>query len=1277
MKQVGLAAAFLLVCVAVVSGQVTSGRLSGTVVDPQGAAAPGAVVTVVNQQIKRTFSVTTDERGQWAVASVPTATYRVTVNAPGFKTAVVADVGVDAATPATVNVTLELGDVAETVEVAAGAEILQTSTATVNATLTGRQIHELPFTTRNALELILSLPGTQTPGTPRTSSINGLPMGTLNITLDGINIQDNLLKSYGFEVAILPKSDAIEEVTVSTANPGADNSGEGAAQIKFVTRSGTNQYHGGGFWQHRNTALNANYYFNNIDGLPRDRIVLNQFGGRLGGPILKDRLFFFFSHEEFHLPQTYGARRTVVTPAARQGLFTYQDTVTRQLRTVNLYELAAAGNARLPGNIRPFAATPDPTVANILSEIERLSSQSGSLRSRIDTANDHNRFDFTFQARGGLARRFPTLRLDANLTNKHHLEFVYNYQSGHSGAAIPTVLPGAGSVLGHSPTAGARHGVYSAVTAVRSTLTPQLTSEVRVGIGGGDMLLFAQEIVPPLFAQWRGYAPGLAFVSSPFTASSQSRYQVPTWNSNANVTWSRGSHLWNFGGSFTQVYNWAESVGNQVIPSIGFGLAPNDPANTGGTSLFTLENFPNSTPGQRGDAAALYAVLTGRVSGIGRSVALDENTKTYGPFPRTDRNRQREFALYLQDSWRLRPSFTFNYGVRWDLQLPFVNLNTTYTRVGLEGLYGVSGVGNLFRPGVLTGTVPQYFPVESERGAYKTFTKQFSPSVGFAWRLPGAGSPLLKWLLGSAGGRSVLRAGYSIATVREGMDAFTSVWGSNQGRTLTASVDPSNFPAEFGPPGSVWFRDPVLPSRAVANRPSYPIPVLPGNSVRDFDPNLRFSYVPSWTLSFQRALGADTVLDVRYVGDAGVGLWRRSNLNEVNIFENGFLDEFTMAMNNLAIARRANPNSVNFGDQGLPGQKDIPIIRNALGFGSDTATATTIERGLAGSMASSIAFNTARMNRLIAAGYPPNFFVVNPAVGGAGSLIMRNGAHSTYHALQVDLRRRLSAGLLVQSSYVWSKSLTNMLTGGLATQLLSLRDPRLDKGPSPWDIRHAIKLNWIYELPFGPHRRYFSGARASVLRKALEGWEIAGVSRTQSGSPELQSGGRATFNQLDGGVILHNLTARQFQDLMKIRKDPRGSVYVLPQSFIDNTKAAFETGGKTLRDLDRGAPYLGPVTEPGRLGYQVFLYGPWQARWDMSVVKKTWIGERKNIEFRAQFLNALNTANFLFGDADNVVNFEGVGARYGETRDAYRDIFPLGANDPGGRLIEFVLRFNF
>jgi hypothetical protein len=194
----------------------------------------------------------------------------------------------------------------------------------------------------------------------------------------------------------------------------------------------------------------------------------------------------------------------------------------------------------------------------------------------------------------------------------------------------------------------------------------------------------------------------------------------------------------------------------------------------------------------------------------------------------------------------------------------------------------------------------------------------WAPAIGAAVLLPGAKGPL-SWLLGSTRGRSVFRAGYSIATIREASSAFTNVYSANQGLRADVSLSPNTFPQFFGAPGSVLFRQPTLPSRPAPDSPIYPIPAVTNNSVNGFDPNLKMGYVQSWNFSFQREIGKDMVLDVRFTGNHGVKEWRRYNLNEVNTFENGFQKEFYNALNNLQIARRTTPTSNNFGNQGLAG----------------------------------------------------------------------------------------------------------------------------------------------------------------------------------------------------------------------------------------------------------------------------------------------------------------------------------------------------------------------
>jgi hypothetical protein len=1247
--------------------QINTSTLDGLVRDPQGALIPGAQITVVNTQTGQTFQATADSAGHWAIPAMSTGIYRVTVAAQGFKKASADSVKLDAGIPATVNLTLEIGAVTETVEVTGGAEVLQTTSATVTTNLTGQQIRDLPIVSRNATDLLVVQPGAQTPAGPRNTTFNGLPQAAVNMTYDGINIQDNLLKNSSggaFYPVVYPRLEAVEEVSVTTSAAGADALGEGAVQVKFITRSGTNQYHGSAFIQERNTFFNANYYFNNIDGLARNRIILHQIGAAVGGPIKKDRVFFFVNYEVFRFPQSWTINRTVLNESARNGIFTYRDT-TGAVRNVNLYQIAGARNQTLPASIRQFPTTADPLIAQTLSQIAQVATaQNGTLRDQIQTASDYNRNTFTFLAPGSHKIDFPRVRLDANLTSKHHLETIFNidpYRLFPDGInSIFPFLPGSGAVLGSDYIAGQREQFFTAVAAVRSTWASNWISEVRFGLGGGSVL-FSDGIGPAMFAPWRGYGPNLPFVSSPFTTINPSRRNNPVKQTNWNMNWIRSGHVVNFGGTYSSIREWLWNTGTYVTPQITFGIAANDPVNTGATSIFDTTNFPNSSPTDRSNAGSLYALLTGRVSSIARSLALDEETKKYGNQPQIQRIKQWEYGLYVQDSWRIHPKLTLNYGLRYEHQDPVKILNGVYTRPGYEGLFGVSGVGNLFKPGTLTGQVPQYVPVESASTTGYPPTRFLSPTAGFAWTLPQRKGPL-GWLLGGGGLASVLRVGFSMTTTR---DQLNTIWGNNQGRTITTTVDPANTPGDFGSPGSVLFRDPSLPVRSgVSTTPTYPIPVTSGVSVNDYDPKLKARFVQSWNVGFQRSLSKDTVLEVRYVGNRSERAWTSLNLNEVNIIENGFLDEFKIAQANLALARQTNPNSTQFA--GLAGQQPLPIIQTALALNSDTNTATLIAQGQAGGLASNISGNATRMGNLVRAGRAVNFFIVNPTTGGSGANLTTNLGGSTYNAMQLELRRRMAAGLMIQGSYTWSHSLT---TGNIQT----LRNLDGFTTPSGFDIRHAVKLNWIYELPIGRNHRLLGSLQNPVLRKVAEGWQIAGVARLQTGTPNSIGGGRSTFNAGGGGIILNNITQRELQDMIQIRKttaaNGQGVVYWLPQDFINNTLAAFEVGGFSLNNLDRSKPYISPGSTPGQFAYQVYLYGPPIYHWDLSAVKMTRVTEKQSIEFRAQFLNAFNLINFF------LQNVNGSSTNFGQTRSAYTDL--NSTNDPGGRVIEFVLRYRF
>lgn len=1271
-----------------------AGSLDGSVVDQTGAAVPGAEVAVTNLATGQGFKTATNERGEWSLPSMAAAEYKIAVTKSGFKSGVVPSVTVSAGVPATVNVKLEIGAATETVEVVGGAEIVQATSATVSNTIGGRQLFELPFATRNAVELLVTQPGVQTPGNPRSSSVNGLPRGALNVSIDGMNTQDNMLKSSdGFFSYIYPSVDSLDELTVSTSASSADASGQGAAQIKFTTKSGSNQFKGGAFYEIRNSALNANYYFNNIQGLPRDVIKLTQRGVHLGGPVKKDRVFFFVNYEQYKLPGTKSYTRAILTPDAQAGNYSYCPTTSTAAACAANHSLLKSVNVLSLAGQSGFTSTVDPILAKTYADIYGTAG-GGVLFSREASNNDFNRQDLNYQPNGNQMRHFFTTRLDYNITSNHHLSLVYNYDKYDSTPDflnnVVAAYPGSGTVLGSNVNTGQRSNRFAGTLSLRSQFGSRITNEWRGGLNGGTVLFFDAVGSPALFSQWRGYQPTFGFgLAGVTTTTNSQRRNSPVKDLADNLYYVRGTHQLGFGGTYTQINSWQQIASTSVMPRIAFGAATNDPITTGAAAPFSSTNLPGASTTQVSDAAALYAALTGRVSSITRQLALDENSKQYGYVPTVDRNRMKEYGWYAQDTWRARTNLTINFGIRMEKQGAFENLNGTYTRVGIDGLYGLSGVGNLFRPGTLTGTVPVFKQVQSD--AYST-PIQWAPSAGLAWQVPKMDG-ILGLIFGKHEGASVLRAGYSIATVREGQNIFISVWGSNQGLTQTATVDPTNTPADFGAPGSVLFRQPNLPVRTgLLNTPVFPIAASSSTSVNDFAPNLKLGYVQSWNIGWQRELGRNTVIEARFTGNHGVHLWRQYNLNEANIVENGFGAEFLAAQNNLRIARggniNQNTNIINFGNTGLAGQVAVPILQTAIGSTSDTTVASNLQLGQAGTAAYTIATNATRMGNLTKAGYPANFFQVNPTVSSGGAFLVNNDGSSFYDALQVETRRRLSSGVILQGSYSFSKSLANgaVNSSTSSAQPNTLRNLSIDKLPSGFDMRHSFKANYIYELPFGPGKHLLATGNA-FKRKAVEGWEFAGVFRANSGLPFLFNSfgtfsASSTTALLAGGngVVLHNMTSQDLQSMVNIRKttgtDNRGIVYFLPDNVIKNTMAAFNQGGLTPANVDPTQPYIGPAAA-GQLGWRGYLYSNWNRFYDMSIVKKTRIGESANVEFRATALNIFNLTNFGNPGSGGVgaVQYGNVGSTFGQVTGAYRDI--SGTVEPGGRILEFMLRFNF
>jgi len=1266
----------------------SSSSLIGTVVDSSGGVIPGADVNAKNADTGVEYHTVTDDKGVYQLPSIPPGKYTVTVSLMGFKKAVYPNVVLNVATQSSLKATLEVGGLEEVVTVTGGASIVKTQETVVATTINSNQISNLPLVSRDGINAITMLPGVDTASTNRNSTVSGLPRGTISITLDGVNTQDNNNKTTeGLFSLISPRLDAIEEVTVSTATAGADSAGQGAVQIKFVTRSGTNKFTGSAYFFDRDPAWNSNYWFNNRDktpdpvtGLaPKDVVKLKEPGFRVGGPVVKDKAFFFFNYEEFRQPGSVTRQRTILTPAAMAGIFSYSG------KTVNLLQLGATNGQ---------TATLDPVIAKVNSDI--TSAVNGQ---NLTALTDPNELQYTLTNVTNQNRYYPTFRGDYNLSQNNRVSFSMNYQKYYS---TPDSLNSMDPSFPGFPVIGSQNSIRKTwSTSVRSTLGPNVVNEVHGGYTNSFVQFFPELGLNTFTSASLGFmgAYSVAY-NSPISTSNgfgstatnpapgrntQGR-ENPTISIDDTLNWLKGAHSLSFGGSFTHIG--LHSYSQNVVPAVNPGIPTGDPA----LAMFTAANFPGASTSQLTAAQNLYALLTGHVASITSSAVLDETSLQYSYLGNAiNRGQQHEFGFFAQDSWRARKNLTLNYGVRYEVQQPFIPRNsvfsTTNNPLGIsQGPGGPADTSDLFKPGVMPGSNTTFIPFPANTKAYNTDWNNFAPSVGVTWRPSARGGFLGKLIGGDEA--TVIRGAYAIAYNRNGIGDFSGQFGLNVGQSVVTSRSTGNgnlgpVPLLFSAGGKP--NDAGLAAPAFNATPQYPLSdVFAGNGSNIFDPNIKVPYTHSFTFGLQRELSKDLAFEVRYVGNRNKAGWTSNvNFNETNINQ-GFLDEFKKAQANLQ-ANIAAGKGNTFAFTGIPGTSPLPVylaafsglgganVNDPTKYTSSNFSSSNFTNALAiynpapltaaGTSGTSGLGGTATfVNNMVAAGFPANYFRANPYLAG-GVFIFENAIDGKYDSVQFELRKRLSGGLQIAGNYV--------LANAYQEKVPSLQLPNemaLTTGTTG-GVHQALKFNWVYELPFGAGKKL--ATRSRVIDHIIGGWGFDGSARVQSGQI-------LSF----GNVRLVGMTDAQLQDAFSIRKDDANRVvYILPQDIIDNTIKAFSTSATSATGYGSGgaptgryfAPANGPdciQALPGQCApLEHFVTGPAFVRFDMSASKRVQVAKTVNFEFRAEFLNAFNNINFI------PVAAVSSSASTGQVTTAYTD--SSNTQDPGGRLVQLVFRINW
>lgn len=1299
---------------------VTDGQVQGTVVDPSGALIPGATLTLEQSSTGYHATVAANASAIYVFAGVLPGTYRLTASAKGFAPKAYDGVVVTAGQTANIKVELQVGGSTQTVTVSGASQVLETTENTLATTVSTNSIQNLPMAGRDALPFAQLTPAAQTGGSQRFTTFNSMPNGVINISVDGTNNNFQRFRTSTtsfFEAAGL-RLGAIQEVSVSTDNLTAQAGGAtGAVNIEFTTKRGTNQYHGSAFWQALNSAFNANTFQNDaylaagLTSLGRKRPShTNDFGANVGGPVLKNKLFFFVNFEWQNQPATSLYTAAVLTPAAQAGNFTYTRADNGQQQTVNLYNIAA--NA--PGG--PFPSSVNSNVQGILSQINTLA-QNGTLSpNTTDSYSQALEQTLSFTEAATRQNRWPTARIDYQVTPNIHWFTSYDLSWASSTNQGSPVYPNDPVRIGGGTTTYSTFG-----TGVDWIISPSLVNSVNFGI-----LNTIENYQPEnSFDAFQGiaYLPvPLNFATTGdavFTPPTPENVSIlpeirnnPVWTVRDNMTWTRGNHTFTFGGQFR--YSNSHDIYNQPPIGENLGISANDPAagmfNTtpaAGCTSDTQGCFPGglSTANNNEalvDAQALYSTLTGRVSSISGLLALDTTAKPYAyksAANTVDLEKQALGGVYFQDSWKATSHLALNYGLRWEFSGAVVNSSNFFTSPDLANLYGPSTA--LFQPGQLNGIADPQIQLRPQ--TYPSDYVEPDPNVGFAWN-PDFENGILNKILG--GSNSVIRGGFSINHYTPGWYPWET---ASIGSLITQSV--SLNPGQFAP-GSISF-DPTgssftpntLPAGFTLPMPESALTFTRDGSFATVDPHLTTPYVENWTFGIERKFANDWAVDINYVGNHSVHNYMLYDLNEVNIFENGFLQEFQNAQLNLTASGGtsfAGPNPTPILSQAFAGQPLGSTFENP-------SNIFLVQSGQAGALAGLITQNPLFFCNLVGntfspcvsqgyvgaghvptpTAYPINMFQLNPYAGGQALMYLSDPASENYNGLHITVKHPVGHGLNFMADYVYSHSFTNEYLGdyysadGALVDFVTLRDPDLNAGPSPYDMRHQFKAYFTYDLPFGVGRPFKSGN--SVVNQVIGGWTLGSIFVMQSGRNFKLAGGQNTFNYFDGptpatapgtpagilayvpdqndnGVELNGMTASQIQQQIGVHftGNPFSPVSILPTTL-------FGTGGA-----------IQPESTPGVMGQQVFLAGPRLVNTDISIIKRFMIRERVGLNFYAELVNAFNHPNFNFidsysGHTDNPAQYLPVNtAPYAPGR-----VTATGSTATGNRQIQFRLELAF
>ncbi len=1297
--------------------------LRGTVTDPDGKAVTGADVVLANAESRTERTVTTGNQGEYQFLLVPPGSYTLTVKAAGFRGYEQTNLVLLVSTPATANVQLKVGAATEILTVTSEAPAINLVDASLGNSFNETQVQDIPLEGRNVPDLLSLQAGVSYTGNhnaidkdqdTRNGSVNGARSDQSNVTLDNVDVNDQS-NGYAFTSVLPVTQDSVQEFRVTTTNYGADQGQGSGAQVALVTKSGTNMYHGALYEDMRNTITSANDYLvkqseQNI-GLPNKPLQLNRniFGAAVGGPIQKDRLFFFANYEGTREREEQRSERIIPTPTLCQGIFRYYNDAAGDMTVMHSGDLK---------NLDPKGLGIDPAMLDLVGHtgyLDRTFCTGQTPTNDIAAGDGLNYAGYVFRGPTKLDNDVFIARLDYHLTadGKHSLFWRGNLNDLRNPGA--PFLP----------------GKYQTLPGELNPSAPtQITVDHSKGFALGYIVVLNSTMVNSFHWGFTRQSFGIigntdqqwnTFLGLDQGINFSHNFQLPLHNFVDDFTWTKGTHSFQFGTSikiarnprtsFLHSNTLALGTTNWTSP-IGFAGTTStlDPQN--GTA-HPLLNIPGSPPGKAPEpvTATQYdrplLSLYGMISDVVANYNLDKNGNvvpgsscpggTCGA-PVNRRYGLDSYEFYGQDSWRIKPNLTLTYGLRWSFfPAPWeTNGFQASTTFGLgsqfaqnvrnmnQGIgYGAMGLID-FSPSGPANNGPGFYPLE------KT---DWSPRISIAYS-PRADSGFFRKIFGD-NDKTVIRAGFSRVYDRAGfalINSFDQIGAAGFSTTIqnacctfgvTSAEDLPRITGINAIPANNINGVPFL--QPPPQPPGFP-QTIPFNSEANLwgnDNTLKTPHAYTADFSIGRELPHRFSLQLSYVGRFGRDLLTQRDLTQpLNIKDpisgidyytaasalSNKARQFALANNGQAtnyyqaVITPAQISNLKASDLGPTAQYWVDMLPKL------PAGATHYTDNFQTGIVPSNNPTDSLIQEVFNLYYNPGLSVIGDEIvgladvdvyeglgddqghyytfcakpgctaSGAGTIgvpfgggignYLNNQAFSTYgwssignssyHALQMNLRKQVSHGFQFDFNYTWSKSIdiTSAASrvgfsvygyqnvGLVGTRLANAFSPNLARAVSDFDTTHQFNLNWIAELPVG-RGRALAGNANGVLNAFIGGWQTSGVARWTSGFPfSIDGGQRWPTDWFLTGIA--QMTAKPQTGTYK--RAGRVDLFAAPQTAQQD--------------------FTLPL--PGGVGSRNVLRGNGYAEWDMSLYKswKMPYRETHSVQFRWDVFNVPNLTRF-------------------------------------------------